>query len=171
MAVRYCAWIGLDRASLCRVGPGDRVAADAAFGAVVLTVCAAALDRGATHVAAAALAVAAYAATPPQLEALLAAATYAWLAAGSTVTETHLYGVLIGAVATDTSTLWLAVLTAMVAAMAVVDKALGITFGLSLVVVAAVAWILLARPTRKVARVADQVQPEAPPPDRSGLLM
>ena len=161
MAVRLSSWLGLDRTTWRKLGPGCRVIADAALGSVVATVAAGLIEKTWWSYAAAALASIFYTALPSSFDATAFVIIGSWLAASQTTTVEVWYGLLIGAALGNTSALWVAGLTFLVAMLATpVDTALLITFLISAGVVGAIGYVLLVRPPKKiVARATSKREP------------
>jgi hypothetical protein len=151
MAVRYSTRIGLDSPGWYFVGPGCRVIADAAFAAVVIN---ATVSFRATEWwahAGAVLLTTAYLAIPERLESLFLLLALLWIASSQIVTLYDWVGLLAGAALTDTSTAFVAALTIIVAMSTTpADYAVTLTFALAICITAVIAYMLFARPTRKL---------------------
>lgn len=159
MAVRYDARVGFGGAPWGQLGPGCRVVTDATLGVVVAAGQAGLVQNTWWSITAGALAAAAYLAVPARLEGVLFGIVGIWLAASQVGTAGVWIGILVGAAVTDTTTLYLAGLTLLVASMSTpVDVALMATIFISAAVLAVIVYAVRVRPTRKVT-------PRQAPPD------
>lgn len=155
MAVRLPSRLGLDRFTWGELGPSCRVFADASLGFVVVAVTAGLTKDTWWSYLGAALASAAYIATPSSHDPFLAIVIGLYLAATQVSLEFHWFGILIGSALTDTSSFWVLGVTILVAMLSSpLDTALVITFTISAALVAMIGWVLYKRPTRKIARAA-----------------
>ena len=174
MAFRYDTRVGFGGPPWRQLGPGCRIVADATLGFVVAA-CQAGLVRGTWwSIAAGGLSAVAYLAVPAQLEALVFVIVGVWLAASQIATKGVWIGILAGAAAADTTTLYLFGLTALVAAMATpVDMALIATILISIAVMIVIVYAVAVRPTRKlVAQVApkEESRPLLEDPERGAIV-
>lgn len=151
MAIRHSARIGLDSPGWYFVGPGCRVIADAALAAVIINATVSFRSTEWWAHAGAVLLTTAYLAVPQSLEPVFLVLALLWLASAQLTTVYDSVGLLAGAALTDTSTAFVAFL-ALVVAMSTspADYAMTLTFALAICITAVVAYILFARPTRKI---------------------
>lgn len=161
MAVRYDTRVGFGGPPWGQLGPGCRVIADATLG-IVVAACQAGLAQNAWwSITAGALSAVAYVTVPAQLEVAVFVTVGAWLAASQIAGLGVWVGILAGAAVTNTSTLYLAGLTVLVATMATpVEVALIATILISAAVLAVVGYAIVLRPTRKIAQASPPTEPK-----------